>query len=164
VLIFERLREEQQRGLSLRMALRNAYDRAWSAIVDSNATTVFTSLFLYWFGSEEVKGFGLTLLIGLISSLFTALYVTKTIFGLLIDKGHITDLRSLPLTFPRWDRALKPNWDWMKAMPYFVTLSTVLIVLGCTAFAIKTYHREMADIEFASGTSVQFELKEPMRI
>src|SRR4029078_11993712 len=47
VLIFERLREEQQRGLSLRMAMRNAYDRAWSAIVDSNATTLATSFVLY---------------------------------------------------------------------------------------------------------------------
>src|SRR5204862_3676400 len=58
VLIFERLREEQQRGLSLRMALRTAYDRAFSAIVDSHATTVVTSLFLYCFGSEELHHFG----------------------------------------------------------------------------------------------------------
>lgn len=164
VLIFERLREEQQRGLSLRMALRNAYDRAFSAILDSNATTVVTSLFLYLFGSEEVKGFGLTLLIGLVSSLFTALYVTKTIFGLLIEKGHIDSLGSLPLTFPKWDAALKPNWDWMKAVPYFVFFSVVMIAVGCGAFVWKTYQREMADIEFASGTSVQFELKSPMPI
>ncbi len=164
VLIFERLREEQQRGLSLRMALRNAYDRAFSAIIDSNATTVVTSLFLFMFGSEEVKGFGLTLLIGLISSLFTALYVTKTIFGLMIDRGHITNLGSLPLTFPKWDRALKPNWDWMKIVPFFVTLSSVLIVLGCGTFIWKTYQREMADIEFASGTSMEFSLKQPMPI
>src|SRR6185369_5349749 len=164
VLIFERLREEQQRGLSLRMALRNAYDRAFSAIVDSNATTVVTSLFLYWFGSEEVKGFGLTLLIGLISSLFTALYVTKTIFGLLMEKGWLHDLRSLPLTFPKWDRMLRPNFDWLKVVPFFVTLSTVIILIGCTAFVLKTYNREMADIEFASGTAITVEFKQPMEI
>ena len=86
VLIFERFREEKQRGLSLKMALRNAYDRAFSAIVDSNMTTVITSFVLCMMGSEEVKGFGITLLIGLISSLFTALFVTKTIFGILIDQ------------------------------------------------------------------------------
>ena len=62
MLIFERLREEQHAGKSLRMALRDAYGHALSAILDSNATTVVTSLFLYMFGSEEVKGFGLTLL------------------------------------------------------------------------------------------------------
>ena len=101
VLIFERFREEKQRGLSLKMALRNAYDRAFSAIVDSNMTTVITSFVLVMMGSEEVKGFGITLLIGLISSLFTALFVTKTIFGILIDHFGVTDLRSLPETFPR---------------------------------------------------------------
>jgi SecD/SecF fusion protein len=164
VLIFERLREEQQRGLSLRMAVRNAYDRAFSAIVDSNATTVCTSLFLYWFGSEEVKGFGLTLLIGLISSLFTALYVTKTIFGLLIDYGHIHDLGSLPRTFPKWDQLLRPNIDWMKLNPIFWGISIVLICVGCTAFVVKIHQREMADIEFASGTSIQIELKDAMPI
>ncbi|HTL27612.1 MAG TPA: protein translocase subunit SecD, partial [Tepidisphaeraceae bacterium] len=66
VLIFERLREEQHRGLSLRQAVRNAYDHALTAIVDSNATTVITSAILYWIGSEEVKGFGLTLLLGIV--------------------------------------------------------------------------------------------------
>ena len=89
VLIFERLREEQHRGLSLQMALRNAYDKALSAIIDSNMTTVITCFFLIWFGTEEVKGFGITLIIGIVASLFTALFVTRTIFGILIDKfGH----------------------------------------------------------------------------
>ncbi len=164
VLIFERLREEQQRGLSLRMAMRNAYDRAFSAIVDSNATTVITSLFLYWFGSEEVKGFGLTLLIGLAWSLFTALFVTKTIFAIMIDRFHITNLSSLPLTFPKWDRLLRPDINWMRLVKYFVAVSAILMALGLSAFVIKINERQMADIEFASGTSVQFALKHPMDI
>ncbi|HEX8523302.1 MAG TPA: protein translocase subunit SecD [Tepidisphaeraceae bacterium] len=163
VLVFERLREEQQRGLSLRMAMRNAYDRAWSAIVDSNATTLATSLFLYWFGSEEVKGFGLTLLIGLIWSLFTSLFVTKTIFAILIDKFHITKLGSLPLTFPKWDQALKPNIDWMGRLVWiFAGTSAAIMLIGLSAFFLKANQRQIADIEFASGTAVQFELKQPM--
>ncbi len=105
VLIFERLREEQHRGLSLRMALRNAYGKAFSAIVDSNMTTVITSLFLIWFGTEEVKGFGITLIIGIVASLFTALFVTRTIFGIMIDVFGMKKLGSLPLTFPKWDKA-----------------------------------------------------------
>ena len=72
VLIFERLREEQHENLPLRMALRNSYAQARSAIIDSNMTSVITSLCLYAFGSEEVKGFGLTLIIGIAASLFTA--------------------------------------------------------------------------------------------
>ncbi|MEA2735473.1 MAG: SecD/SecF fusion protein [Humisphaera sp.] len=164
VLIFERLREEQQRGLSLRMALRNAYDRAWSAILDGNVTTGITAGALYVFGSEEVKGFGLTLLIGIGASLFTALYVTKTIFGLLIDYGGVTKLGSLPLTFPKWDKMLRPNIDWMGKAKYFYAFSAIFILIGLTLFGIKLKQGQMMDIEFASGTGVQFELKQPLKI
>lgn len=164
VLIFERLREEQQRGLSLRMALRNAYDRAWSAILDGNVTTGITALALYMFGSEEVKGFGLTLMMGIVASLFTALYVTRTIFGVLIDHGGVEKLGSLPLTFPKWDQMLRPNVDWMALSKYFYAFSILFIVIGLAAFGIKLKQGRMMDIEFASGTSVQFELKDPMKI
>ena len=164
VLIFERLREEQQRGLSLRMALRNAYDRAWSAILDGNVTTGITAAALYVFGSEEVKGFGLTLLIGIVASLFTALYVTKTIFGVLIDHFGVTKMGSLPLTFPKWDQALRPNIDWMGKAKYFYAFSGVFILIGLTLFGIRAAKGQMMDIEFASGTGVQFELREPMKI
>jgi SecD/SecF fusion protein len=164
VLIFERLREEQVRGLSLRMALRNAYDRAWSAILDSNITTGITALALYLLGSEEVKGFGLTLLLGIVSSMFTALFVTKTIFGMMLDRGMLRKLGSLPLTFPRWDQALRPNVDWMSKAKYAYAFSTIFIVLGLVAFGVKLFQGKMFDIEFSKGTAVQFELKEPMEI
>ena len=162
VLIFERLREEQMRGLSLRMALRNAYDRAFSAIVDSNVTTAITCGVLYMLGSEEVKGFGLTLLLGLAASVFTALFVTKTIFGIWIDHFGLQKLSSLPLAVPAWHRLLHPKIDWMSKIGYFLALSAVLIVLGVAALIVKFRQGAMFDIEFASGTGVQFELKQPM--
>jgi SecD/SecF fusion protein len=162
VLIFERLREEQHRGLSLRMALRNAYDKARSAILDSNATTFITSLFLIWFGTEEVKGFGITLVIGILASLFTALFVTQTIFGILIDKFGVRNLNSLPLSFPKLDKALRPHWDWMGKAWIFYTFSIIFISIGLVLFFIKVHQRQMFDIEFAGGTSVQFDLNHPM--
>lgn len=162
VLIFERLREELHRGLSLPMAVRNAYDRAFSAILDSNVTTAITCVVLIMLGSEEVKGFGLTLLLGLVSSLFTALYVTKTIFGIWIEYFGLKHLGSLPETWPALDRALKPRIDWMGKVWAFVALSVVLLGLGIAALVAKTRAGEMFDIEFASGTSVQFELVQPM--
>jgi SecD/SecF fusion protein len=164
VLIFERLREEQTRGLSLRMALRNAYDRAWSAILDSNVTTAITAAVLVWLGSEEVRGFGLTLLIGIVSSLFTALFVTRTIFGLMIDRWGVNKLGSLPLTFPRWDQMLRPNVDWMGKAWAFYAFSGVFILAGLVAFGVKMAQGRMLDIEFTKGTSVQFDLKQPMDI
>jgi SecD/SecF fusion protein len=162
VLIFERLREEQVRGLSLRMALRNAYDRAFSAIFDGNLTTGITAGVLYLFGSEEVKGFGLTLMIGIAASMFTALFVTKTIFGLLIEKLNIKKLGSLPLSIPAWDRMLRPNIDWMGKAWIAYAFSGIFIVVGLTAFGIRLAQGKMLDVEFTKGTSVQFDLTQPM--
>jgi SecD/SecF fusion protein len=155
VLIYERLREEQARGLSLKMALRNAYDRAFSAIFDGQLTTAITSVFLYWFGSEEVKGFGLTLLIGIVTSLFTALFVTRTIFGILVDKFGITDLSSLPRTFPRWNEMLTPKIDWVGKAWIAGILSWGFIAFGMVLFFIKLNAGEALDIEFSGGTSVR---------
>jgi SecD/SecF fusion protein len=164
VLIFERLREEQQRGMSLNLALRNAYGKAWTAIFDSNFTTVITSALLVFFGSEEVKGFGITLLIGLISSLFTSLFVTKTIFAVMVNHLGVTKLGSLPLTFPKWDRLLKPKIDWMGKAWAFVSVSVVLIVAGVWSFGFYLHKGEVMDIDFAGGTSVQVDLTHAMSI
>ena len=164
VLIFERLREEQHNGLSLRMALANAYTHAGTAIWDSNATTIITSLILMWLGSEEVKGFGTTLLIGLLSSLFTSLFVTRTIFNILLDTFHITNLNSFPLKHPKWDKFLRPDWDWMGKVKYFVAFSAVFIALGWTAFAVKAHQGKLADVDFTGGTQVQFDLRPENRM
>jgi SecD/SecF fusion protein len=146
------------------MALRNAYDRAWSAILDGNVTTGITAAFLYLLGTEEVKGFGLTLIIGIFASLFTSLFVTRTIFGILIERFNIQKLGSLPLSFPKWDRMLRPNIDWISKARYFVAFSVVVIVVGLGMFGVRWAQGRVLDIEFASGTAVQFELKEPMPI
>jgi SecD/SecF fusion protein len=159
VLIFERLREEQHAGLGLRMAMRNAYEHAQSAILDSNATTVITSLILMWLGSEEVKGFGTTLLIGLLSSLFTSLFVTRTIFNIMIDSFNVKHLGSFPLTFPKWDKLLKPDIHWMAMAPIFWVVSTVIIGSGVVAFIATARNHELADVDFTSGTQVQFDLR-----
>jgi SecD/SecF fusion protein len=127
-------------------------------------TTVITSLFLIGFGTEEVKGFGITLIIGILASLFTALFVTRTIFSVLIEKFGVRQLNSLPLTYPKWDKLLRPNIDWMRLAPGFIIFSAITITIGTILFAVKAHQGQMMDIEFASGTSVQFELKEPMQI
>jgi SecD/SecF fusion protein len=163
VLVFERLREEQHRGLSIRMAVRNAYDRAFSAIFDSNMTTVITCFFLIMFGTEEVKGFGITLIIGILASLFTALFVTRTVFGILIDRGHLKRLGSLPLSYPRWERLLHPKIDWVRLAPYFYTFSIIMVVSGLGLFVHYAMAGQVLDIEFASGTAVTFELKQPQK-
>lgn len=80
VLINERIREETSKGTALRMAIKLGYERAFRAILDSNITTVLTCVILYMVGSEQVKGFGLTLGVGVFINIFTAYFVTRLFF------------------------------------------------------------------------------------
>ena len=87
VLIYERIREELERGVSVNMAVRLGYEKAFSAILDSNVTTIITAVILGSLGSEEIKGFGLTLGIGLSTSLFTSLFVTRRYFNIMVPSA-----------------------------------------------------------------------------
>ncbi|MBN2019413.1 MAG: protein translocase subunit SecD [Sedimentisphaerales bacterium] len=151
VLIFERIREEQQRGASMAIAVKNGYHRAFSAIFDSNITTIITAAILYWIASEDIKGFALTLMLGLASSLFTALFVTRAVFNLLLKHKLIKD-RLLMLQLIR-----KPNIDWMKYRPVFFAVSGILAVGGLAVFLSRDNSKY--DIEFTGGTSVQIDFK-----
>lgn len=87
VIIFERVREELRSGNKARAAISKGYERAFSAIFDSNLTTFLTALILYKIGTGSVKGFGLTLMIGIAASMFTALTVTHAIFDIKLDQA-----------------------------------------------------------------------------
>ena len=151
VLVFERIREEQQRGASLRMAIKNGYGRAFRTILDANVTTFVTALILWMVASEEVKGFALILMIGILTSMFTALFVTRTIFDFLTGRRLLTErLRMLQLV-------KKPNLDWMGARPIFWIVSACLVVGGWTVFSSV---RDKYSIEFTGGTSVRVVLNE----
>ena len=89
VLIYERLREEVEKGKSLRGAIAAGYGRAFATIFDSHVTTLISSIILIIFGTGEIKGFGVTLTIGVAASLFTALVVTRIIFNFLLDRDWI---------------------------------------------------------------------------
>lgn len=90
VLIYERIREEQATGKTLRAAIDAGYDKAWTAIFDSNLTTFITGVILFQFGTGPVQGFALTLMIGIAVSMFSAIFVTRLIFHLLTDKSGST--------------------------------------------------------------------------
>jgi len=96
ILIFERLKEELRNGRNLTQAIDQGWARAWSSIRDSNLAAIITSLILYWFGSTFgatiVKGFSLTLAIGVAISLFTAFYVTRTLLALFLNTFKPTNL------------------------------------------------------------------------
>ncbi len=159
VLIFERIREEQQRGVAIRTAIKNGYEKAFSAIFDSNLTTIISAVILYWVGSEDIKGFAIVLILGLISNLFTAVFVTRVIFEWLLSKKLIKE-RLLMLRLIR-----RPNINWMRLRPVFFTISGILTIGGIIIFfARDDTKNNKYDIEFTGGTSVQINLKEGVNL
>lgn len=87
ILIFERTKEELKKGVSIKSSIKKGHDNALSSIVDSNVTTILCALILYFIGSGSVKGFSITLMIGILVSLFTALIITKTLINLAVNSG-----------------------------------------------------------------------------
>jgi SecD/SecF fusion protein len=154
VLVYERLREEKGKEGSLGFALKKAYERAFVTIFDSNITTVIPAFVLLWPGlaTEEVKGFAVVMIIGILVSMFTAVVVTRMIFETGLKYGFIRDIRMLRL-FER------PHFDWMKFARVAFVASGGLVVLGTIAFF--TRGQEKYDIEFVGGTQVELSLKPP---
>jgi len=153
VLVFERIREEQQRGASLRMAIKNGYGRAFRTIMDANVTTFVTALILWMVASEEVKGFALILMIGIITSMFTALFVTRTVFDFLTERRLLTERLKM------MQAVKKPNANWMSARPIFWIVSACLVVGGWTVFSSVA---DKYSIEFTGGTSIRIVVNEDM--
>jgi SecD/SecF fusion protein len=152
VLIYERLREEQAKGLSIRMALKNAYERAFSAIFDSNITTLITSVILGWVGTEEVRGFAITLGLGVVFNLFTAVFVTRWVFQAMLEghllKGHMRMLKVIGV----------PKVNWMGLRYAFWTFSVATAVLGIASLVWQG--KNIWGIEFSAGTQAIIKFKE----
>jgi len=155
VLIFERIREEIERGVVLKRAIKTGYDKALSTIVDANLTTLITCVILGYVGSEEVKGFAMTLGFGIVTSMFTALFVTRVILNTLVDAGMV---KSLPMAHI----IRRPNVDWLGLRRMFWPISLVIAIGGFSLFLfVSMADREaMYDIEFLGGTGVQIELSD----
>ncbi len=154
VLIFERVREEQEGGSSLKVAIANGYSKAFSTIFDANLTTFITALILYMVASEEIKGFAIVLMFGIISSMFTALFVTRVVFEWLMAKKLLSN--KLVMLKVIHDA----QFNWMGARKVFFIISGVLMICGLAIFFTRDSGKY--DIEFTGGTSVQVNLKSEM--
>ncbi|MCK4342651.1 MAG: protein translocase subunit SecD, partial [Phycisphaerae bacterium] len=152
VLIYERMREERARGASLRMIIKNGYDKALSTIFDSNITTLLTCIIIYYVGSEEVKGFGLTLGWGIVLNLFTSIFVTRTLFGVLLKYNVIKDIKMARLIGV-------PKIDWYAKRKFFIPLSIIVIVVGMSALVWRGA-KNVFDVEFLGGIAAEIELKQ----
>ncbi len=142
VLIYERMREELDRGKSVHTAIAAAYEKAFVAIFDANATTLITAVILFWQASGSVKGFAVTLTIGIIGTLIASLLCTRVLFWWAADLGILKNIKFMNL-MPK--RAI----DFLsKRKPAFI-LSAILIVGGLVFVGIKG--EENLGIDFTGG-------------
>ncbi|MFN5799659.1 MAG: protein translocase subunit SecD [Planctomyces sp.] len=154
VLIYERMREEIDRGSSTRIAIQNGFEKAFITIFDSNVTTLLTSVVLFYFGTDQIRGFAVTLFIGLAVSMYTALYVGRLLFDLSERCGLLKQISMM--------RAIgETNLDFMKYRNHLFTVSGVLIAIGLLFFGMRG--EKNYDIDFTGGTMVAFQTTEPQK-
>jgi SecD/SecF fusion protein len=144
VLIYERLREERERGASLLQAIRNGYDRALPTIIDTHLSSIFTAIVLYVVGNDNLKGFAISMTVGLIISLFTSLYMTRLMFDFWQSKGWLRELTMMRLF-------AKPDIDFMSIRYVMFALTLGLSIIGLALF-IGRIPNDL-NIDFQGGTA-----------
>lgn len=146
VIIYERILEELRIGKGQRLAISDGYKNAYSAIIDGNVTTLLTGIVLYIFGSGPVQGFATTLIIGIISSLFTAILLSRLIFSHWMEKNiHINFDTKLSK-----DMLTKVNFDFISVRKKFYVVSAVIIVVGLIFLGIRGFS---FGVDFSGGRS-----------
>jgi SecD/SecF fusion protein len=155
VLVYERLREELARGAALRMAIRNAFQRASATIIDCNITHLIAAVVLYAIAPEQIKGFAVVLFLGVSISMFTSVFVARVLFDIAEKHRWITELKMRHLIG-------HTEIDFMGLFPYCLTFSIFITVLG---LAVAFWRGPgLLDIDFTGGASVQTLFNEPQQI
>ena len=158
VLIYERIREEIGRNADVPTAVRLGYQKAFSTIVDANLTTLITCVVLGYTATADVKGFAVTLGVGILATLFTALFCTHVVMDLYVQYMKPKTMRMLPMVVPFVHRLLSPSVDWIGKRYIFMSLSGLAVVASLILVTVRG--KDMLGIEFRSGTQVTFALKQ----
>ena len=150
VLIFERMREEYGLGKSVRSSIEGGYSNAFSTIVDSQVTTLITSVALFIFGTGPIKGFAITLTLGIIFNLFAALFFSRLMFDTI---NAVKPMKRL--NFMRFTK--KPNLDYMKIKNITYALSAVMVIIGFVAIVQITRGNANMGVDFSGGSLLQYQ-------
>jgi SecD/SecF fusion protein len=147
VLIFERIREERSRGAAMRMAILNGFARATRTIVDANVTTLITAIVIYKIAPDNVKGFGVTLILGIVMSMYAAIFLSRLVFDVCERTRWLKKLSMAQIIGAT-------NINFLSKGKVAYVLSAVLIAIGITSI----YERgdDMLNIDFNGGTKVSF--------
>jgi SecD/SecF fusion protein len=151
VLIFERIREEMDRGSTLRMAIRNGFDKARTTIVDANVTTLITAIVLYAVGTEQVKGFAVTLILGILMSMFTAIFCSRIIFDIAERKRWLTKLNMTRILE-------KKKFDFIGKIGLTGVMSALLI--GCGIAGMFLLGSKILDHDLRGGSTIRMVFNE----
>jgi SecD/SecF fusion protein len=162
VLVFERIREEIAKKSTGRLAIRNGFERAWTTIFDSNFTTLITALVLYWLGTDQVRGFAVSLIIGLAISMFTAVFCSHVIFDICERLRIVNFSMADAIAFAKKSFLGDRDIDFMSMRKAAYVFSSILIIGGLIATFIRG--REILDIDFNGGTSVTLSVDKPLEI
>lgn len=149
VIIYERIKEELRKGKSIRSAVSDGYSRAFLTIFDSNFTTIFAAIVLLEFGKGPIKGFAVTLSLGIIASMFTALFCTRFVFESILE---MTETHSLNFGIGHLFEKTKIPFMHMRKGAF--TISTILLILSAVFFFLPS-HGINWGIDFSGGTSLQ---------
>lgn len=146
VIIYERVREEVRAGKGIRVAVDEGFRNSYSAILDGNITTLITAIVLYIFGSGPIQGFATTLIIGILSSLFTAILVSRMIIEARLKKGKEFSVGT-PLTINAFTNT---NFDFLKSRKVFYVLSGSLMLISIISFCTL---KLQPGVDFTGGRS-----------
>lgn len=155
VIIFSRIAEEVRQGRTLRLAVRDGFKKAVSAIVDGNVTTLIAAVVLWLFGSGTIRGFAQTLAIGIVLSMFTALVVTRILLQQIVELGA----QNKALFCSTKEKKKKAGYPVIERTRVWFLVSGVLILVGVVSFCIRGFN---FDIEFAGGTMIQIDMKQEL--
>ena len=149
VLIFERMREEYALGKSVRSSIDGGYSNAFSTIVDSQVTTLITALALFMFGTGPIKGFAITLSLGIIFNLFASLFFSRVIFDTINAVRPIKRLNFMQII-------KKSNLDFLKIKNITYTISCIMVIIGFVAFIQIFRGNANMGVDFSGGSLLQY--------
>lgn len=152
VLIFERIREELRQGKGIKMALSDGYKAAYRAIIDSNVTTLLIALILIIFGAGPVKGFAVTLFIGILTSMFSAIFISRLIF-----EWMLTRKKTITFSNKMTENVLvNANFNFVGRRKIFYFVSGLLVVAGIASFALRGFNLGV-DLQGGRSYTVTFD-------
>jgi len=157
VLIFERMREEFALGKSVKSGVEGGYDKAFWTIVDSQVTTLITAFALFLFGTGPIKGFAVTLSLGVTFNLFTTLFATRLAYDILYAKNKLKPLKFLEFI-------KKQNIDFMKIKNFAFGFSGFLVLIGLIAFLQVLRGQANLGIDFTGGSMLQYTSSSPFSL